>query len=340
MTWRCILGALGVLAAVTAAAGIAVRRRNLAAVPSELHHPALYAPLSFTNAVAVALGRRLLPSPQSAIRPGVEVEERAVPATATDPAVTVLTYQRPARPAPSGALLWIHGGGTVMGAARQSQGWCSRIAEELDVLVINVEYRLAPENPYPAALDDCYRALRWLHDKAAGLGVDPARIAVGGQSAGGGLAAAVVQRAHDTAIPVRFQLLLYPMLDDRTVLRADPPGRQVYTWTPASNRFAWTAYLGRPPQAQEERPYAAAARRTDLTGLPPAWLGVGDIDLFYAEDVAYARRLRDAGVECELRVEPGMYHTADELLDGRAPSMTAFRNSAVDALRDALAKPW
>ncbi len=315
-----------------------MRRRALAAIPPELRHPVLYLPLSFTNAATLALGRRL-PFPGSAIRAGVEVEQHTVPVTATAPAVTVLTYQAATRPTPSGALLWIHGGGTIMGAARDCHVLCSRIAEELGLLVVNVEYRLAPENSYPAALDDCYRALRWLHDNATDLGIDPARIAVGGQSAGGGLAATVVQRAHDTKVPVRFQLLLYPMLDDRTVLPAEAPGRRAYTWTAASNHFAWTAYLGHPPRDQDERPYIAAARRGDLTGLPPAWIGVGDIDLFHHEDVAYARRLRESGVECELLVEPGMYHGADELLDGRAASMTAFRSRALAALHIALTTP-
>lgn len=335
MTLLNVVGALGCGAALAAAAGIVVRRRALASIPRELRHPVLYLPLSFTNTVTLAVGRRL-PFPGSAIRAGVEVDQRTVPATATAPAVTVLTYQAATRPTPSGALLWIHGGGTIMGAPRDCHALCSRIAEELGLLVISVDYRLAPENPYPAALDDCYRALRWLHGNASDLGIDPARVAVGGQSAGGGLAATVAQRAHDTQVPISFQLLMYPMLDDRTVLPAEADGRRAYTWTAASNRFAWTAYLGHPTQERDERPYIAAARRGDLNGLPPAWIGVGDVDLFHDEDVAYARRLREAGVECELLVEPGMYHGADELLDGRAASMTAFRNRALAALHTAL----
>ncbi|MFD7323314.1 alpha/beta hydrolase [Streptomyces sp. NPDC059875] len=339
MTLRRALGVLGTTAAVTAAVGIAARHRALATIPPELRHPVLYLPLNFTNAAALAVGRRLVSIPGSSVRSGIDVEQRTVAPTATEPAVTVLTYQAPNRPTPSGALLWIHGGGTIMGSARQAHAWCSRVAEELGVLVITVEYRLAPENPYPAALNDCYSALRWLHDNATDLGIDPARIIVGGESAGGGLAATVAQRAHDTGLPVRFQLLIYPMLDDRTVLRAEAHDPGVYTWTPASNLFAWTAYLGRPPAERDERPYIAAARRGDLTGLPPAWIGVGDIDLFHDEDVEYAHRLHDAGVACELHIEPGMYHGADELLDGKASSMTAFRNTALDALRNAMTTP-
>ncbi|MFD9592972.1 alpha/beta hydrolase [Kitasatospora sp. NPDC059973] len=338
MTLRRVLSGLGAAATLGAAAAISARRRALAAVPRELRHPALLLPLNFGNPVTLAVARRVVPLAGAALRPGVRVERRTLPATTDDPSVEVLTYQASGQ-APRAALLWIHGGGTVMGAARQENTWCSRVADELGALVVSVDYRLAPENPYPAALDDCFGALRWLHASAATLGIDPTRIAVGGESAGGGLAAAVVQRAHDSGVPVRFQLLIYPMLDDRTALRVDPPSSAIHMWTPDSNRFAWTSYLGHPPQDRDDRPYIAAARRRDLDGLPPAWIGVGDLDLFHDEDVDYARRLSEAGVACELRLEPGMYHLADALLDGKAPSMTAFRTAALDALRTALAKP-
>ncbi|AUG76884.1 arylesterase [Kitasatospora sp. MMS16-BH015] len=338
MTLRRVLAGLGAAATLGAAAAISRRRRALAAVPRELRHPVLLLPLNFGNPLTLAVARRLVPLAGAAVRPGVRVDRRTLPATADDLPVEVLTYRAPGR-APRAALLWIHGGGLVMGAARQENTWCSRVADELGVLVVSVDYRLAPENPYPAALDDCFAALRRLHAGAAALGIDPARIAVGGESAGGGLAAAVVQRAHDSGVPVRFQLLVYPMLDDRTALRVDPPHSAIHTWTPDSNRFAWTSYLGRPPQARDDRPYLAAARRRSLDGLPSAWIGVGDLDLFHDEDVDYARRLSESGVACELRVEPGMYHGADALLDGRAPSMTAFRTAALDALRTALTEP-
>jgi acetyl esterase/lipase len=130
---------------------------------------------------------------------------------------------------------------------------------------------------------------------------------------------------------VAFQVLVYPMLDDRTVLRAEADGTEGFVWTRASNRFAWTAYLGHEPSMAEERPHAAAARCTDLTGLPPAWIGVGELDLFLAEDVDYAARLEAAGVPCELHLEPGMYHGADAILP-EVPSMRAFRDRMVAAL--------
>lgn len=318
--------------------GITARRRALAAVAPALRHPLLYLPLNINNSLALALGRQL-PAFSGPSRPGIRVTEQTLPAEHGSPTVNVLVYEHPRRTRPSGALLWMHGGGTVMGSVKHGHAWCSRVADELDVLVISVDYRLAPENPYPAALDDCHHALRWLHDNATDLGVDTARIAVGGESGGGGLAASLAQRAYDTSVPTCFQLLVYPMLDDRTVLQTWDHGRGVFVWTPTSNRFAWTAYLGHPPREHDNRPYIAAARRTDLTGLPPAWIGVGDLDLFYAEDIDYANRLREAGTNCELHTEPGMYHLADALLDGKAAAMTTFRNTMLGALRTALREP-
>ena len=153
-----------------------------------------------------------------------------------------------------------------------------------------------------------------------------------GASAGGGLAAAVAQRSHDEGIALRAQVLMYPMIDDRTVLRADHDGRGNFVWTPSSNRFGWTAYLGRAPRMSDAPEYAAPARREDLTGLPPAWVGVGELDLFYEEDVAYAEKLRACGVPCELVTVPGMYHAADGLRP-KAVAMRDFHHRAREFLR-------
>jgi acetyl esterase/lipase len=234
------------------------------------------------------------------------------------------------------AIVWIHGGGTIMGVPEQAHHTCSRMAQELGALVVSVNYRLAPEHPFPAGLEDCYAALCWVAQHADDLGVDPARIAVGGDSAGGLLAASLAQVARDRGGPaIAFQALVYPMLDDRTVLRGEPQ-RTTRVWTHPSNRFAWTAYLGHEPSPAPERPYAAPARTEDLRGLPPAWIGVGDLDLFLEEDVDYATRLEAAGVACELHIEPGMYHGADSVLPTK-PTMRAFRARAEGALRTALA---
>ncbi|AKK25653.1 alpha/beta hydrolase [Mycobacterium sp. EPa45] len=222
------------------------------------------------------------------------------------------------------ALLWIHGGGYVLGTAAQDDMLCRRFVEQLGVVVASVDYRLAPEHPYPAPLEDCYTALQWL----AGLpAVDADRIAIGGASAGGGLAAALalLARDRDGVKPV-FQLLVYPMIDDRSVgLHLDNPGQRL--WNATSNKFGWRAYLG---GADPE--VAAPARRTDLAGLPPAWLGVGTLDLFHDEDLDYAERLKAAGVPCEVHVVPGAFHGFDGIA-AKADISKAFFASQCESLR-------
>jgi acetyl esterase/lipase len=167
------------------------------------------------------------------------------------------------------------------------------------------------------------------------LGIDADRVLVGGASAGGGLAATVAQRSHDEGVRLLGQALVYPMLDDRTVLRDDHGGRGRFLWTPAANRFGWSAYLGHQPRLPGAARYASAARRPDLDGLPAAWLGVGDLDLLYDEGVAYADRLTASGVPCELIAVPGMYHGADAVA-ARALSMKTFRASMLNFIRTQL----
>ena len=229
----------------------------------------------------------------------------------------------------TGALLWIHGGGRLFGSPRSEYEKGSFLAVKAGVLVALPQYRTAPEDPFPCAVDDCMAALRWLRANAAALGVDPERIAVGGDSAGGGLAAEVAQRAQDEGIPVSLQMLLYPMLDDRT--RASRGGRGRLIWTAASNRFAWAQYL-QDAQTLE----GSAARREDLRGLAPAWIGVGDLDLFYDEVHLYGARLRRAGVPCEVHTVPGMYHAADVMVRPQPPTMTALWETMARTLREAV----
>ena len=230
---------------------------------------------------------------------------------------------------PGPALLWIHGGGYVIGEAAQDDLLCRRFATEVGATVVSVDYRLAPEHPYPAPVEDCYAALAWL----AGLpSVDPARVAVGGASAGGGLAATLALLARDRGeIAVAAQLLVYPMIDDRTVDRVglDNPGHRL--WNQSSNRFGWRAYLG---GADPE--VAVPARRADLAGLPPAWIGVGTLDLFHDEDLAYAERLREAGVPCEVMVVDGAFHGFDGIAPKAEVSLAFFR-SQCELLRTAFA---
>ncbi|MBT2518189.1 alpha/beta hydrolase [Streptomyces sp. ISL-90] len=215
----------------------------------------------------------------------------------------------PAGGGSGGALLWIHGGGLVIGAATMDDRLCAQLAARLGIVVVSVEYRLAPEHPFPAPLDDCAAAWQWLRDAASARGVDPHRIAVGGQSAGGGLAAALVQRVHDAGGPQPIAQLLYcPMLDDRTAARRDLDAVRHFAWNNRDNLVGWSSYLGGPPGAARGPDHAVPARRADVSGLPAAWIGVGDIDLFHDEDLAYAAALRDAGVECTVDVVPGAPH--------------------------------
>ena len=252
-----------------------------------------------------------------------------------DPSVPVRIYTPDAGSAPRPAVLYIHGGGMIVGSPQLEAFGTARIARNLGVVAVSPDYRLAPEHPFPAALDDCMATLRWMLGNADELGIDPARIAVMGGSAGGGLSAAVAQRSHDEGIALRAQVLMYPMIDDRTVLRTDHDGRGTFVWTQSSNRFGWTSYLGREPRLADAPEYAAPARRVDLTGLAPAWVGVGELDLFYEEDVAYAQRLEAAGVHCELFTVPGMYHGADGLAL-KAAAVQDFHHRAQEFLRSRL----
>jgi acetyl esterase/lipase len=231
----------------------------------------------------------------------------------------------------SPALLWIHGGGYVMGAACIDDRLCALMAARAGLLVVAADYRLAPEHPYPVPLEDCYSALAWLHGHASELGVDASRIAIGGASAGGGLAAALALLARDRNGPKPgFQLLNYPMLDDRTASSADSP-RGEWVWGAAANRDGWSAYLGSTAPAQAMVP----ARAASLAGLPPAWVGCGTLDLFHPEDEAYAQRLSASGVRCHWVSVEGAYHGFD-VSAPRAEASRDYFESQMRALREAL----
>lgn len=242
--------------------------------------------------------------------PNVSVTERHVPGPQGAPDVRVLLYQPTEARHSTAGLLWIHGGGYVSGSVEAEDARARPLAAALGCVLVSVDYRLAPETPFPGAIEDCYAVLRWLHANAGELGVDTGRLAVGGGSAGGGLAAALALLARDRGeVPLAFQVLVAPMLDDRTVTLTPPhPYTGHFIWTPESNRFGWSALLGREPGSADISPYAAAARAERLEGLPPAFIGVGALDLFLEEDVEYARRLIRAGVPTELHVYPGVYH--------------------------------
>ncbi|TVT47890.1 alpha/beta hydrolase [Amycolatopsis rhizosphaerae] len=229
----------------------------------------------------------------------LQIEDRMVPA---DPRVPVRIY-RPRQA--HGAIVWLHGGGFVFGDLDTEHPWAARIADCSGAVVISVDYRLSPENRYPAALDDAYAVLTWAAENAAGLGIDPERIAVGGHSAGAGLAAAVALRARDERGPrIRFQLLNEPGLDDRQQTWS----QRNFTDTPWHDRgriaAAWGHYLG----SQPATPYAAPARATDLSDLPPAYIATAEFDPLRDEDIDYALRLLQAGVSVELHQWPGTFH--------------------------------
>ena len=279
----------------------------------------------------------LRPAPRVPSLDDVVVEDRSAPGPAGAPVVPVRLYRPRHANGPVPALVWIHGGGMIIGDAVQDQRANLALVRGLGIAVASVDYRLAPEHPFPAPLDDCYAALRWVWANADELGVQPDRVAVGGASAGGGLAAGLALMAADRAeVPVVFQLLVYPMLDDRTTQRTDVDDARLRLWNTASNDFGWASYLD--GSGEDVSPYAAPARREDLGGLAPAWLGVGTCDLFHDEGVAYARRLAAAGVATDLHVVLGGYHAFD-MVQPRARVSREFRAGYVAALRQALVDP-
>lgn len=237
---------------------------------------------------------------------------------------------RPIGPrAPLAALLWIHGGCFVLGSASQDDKLCQRFARTVGIMVASVEYRVAPEHPYPAALDDCVTALNWLTEQPE---VDSSRIAIGGGSAGGGLAAALALRMRGVgSVQPVMQLMSYPMLDDRPAFRPDPNPRWRRFMDQGMNRFGWESYLRGVVRPEEVVP----ARAADLTGLPPAWIGVGTMDLLFDEDVEYARRLQQQGVPCALEIAPGAFHGFD-LFAPNAGISRHFFQSQCAALRQQL----
>ena len=231
------------------------------------------------------------------------------------------------------ALLWLHGGGYVMGTPEIDDWRCLAYVQALGLTVISVDYRCAPDHPFPAALEDSYAALRWVWNHTAELGLAPAPLVVGGASAGAGLAAGLAQWVHDEQdIPLAGQLLIYPMLDDRTTTRTDLSDTAYVMWNQQSNRFGWEAYLGQAYGTAVVPPYAVPARRANLAGLPPAWLGVGTADLFYEEGMAYAVGLQAAGVACTTEVVQGAFHGFDALAP-QLPLAAAFQQAQIAALR-------
>ncbi len=262
---------------------------------------------------------------------GVEVQGFTV--DADDGAALTLSWYRPAGVDPSGsAVLYLHGGGMIYGMGELGalyDGLARRYVAESQVPLLLVDYRTAPEFPHPVPLQDCFAALVWLADHADELGVDPARVAVMGDSAGGGLAAAVCLMARDRGGPaVALQVLVYPMLDDRTTV-PDPELVPFVTWTYDDNATGWGALLGDSAGGDGVSAYAAPARATDLSLLPPTYIDVGDLDIFRDENVVYARRLAATGIATELHVHPGCPHA----FEGLAPNAAVSRRVIAERVR-------
>lgn len=252
----------------------------------------------------------------------VERREVVVPG---EPSVTLRVHRPKGVDGALPCVYWMHGGGMVLGSARQDDQRFDRWCVRHRCVGVSVEYRLAPETPYPGPMDDCYAGLAWVHAHAGDLGVDPDRIGIGGASAGGGLAAGLALLARDRGeVPLAFQLLVYPMIDDRRITASS--GWDVPVWNPAANEFGWNAYLGGRAGADDVPAYAAPARATDVSGLPPALIVVGSLDGFLDEDVTYAQRMLQAGVPVELHVYPGAPHG----FDGFAPDTAVARQCRRD----------
>lgn len=259
----------------------------------------------------------------------ISVQRVALRPSDAEPELSGILYRPASLARPSPAILNIHGGGYVAGDAAREDAAMRTLALALSCIVLSVDYRLAPEAPFPAAFDDCLAALDWLH--AQDGAIDPARVAIRGVSAGGGLAAATALAWRDRKGPPLAHLsLLYPMLDDREGAGAQQ-GQHV--WTPRANRYGWNAYLAGKPAPSA---YAAPARADDLSGLPPTFIATGSIDLFFAENMAFAQRLAEAGAPLEMHVYPGAYHGFNLVKDSAAAKH--YDAAVLDAFRRHLAK--
>jgi acetyl esterase/lipase len=271
------------------------------------------------------VGAALRPTDEVLSREGTfTVEDREVPGPPGAPLVSLLVCRPAAARGPLPVVYFVHGGGMVTGDNRVGVDGPLDWAEELGLVVVSVEYRLAPENPHPAPVDDCYAGLEWTAAHASLVGGDPDRIVVAGQSSGGGLTAALALRARDEKGPrLLGQLLMCPMLDDRNDTFSARQMADRGMWDRASNDTGWTALLGERRNSGDVSPYAAPARAEDLSGLPPAFVDVGSAETFRDEDIAYAEAIWRAGGEAELHVWPGGFHGFDALVPEAALSRQA-----------------
>ena len=282
----------------------------------KLIHPELqkatasFPKLPVTSSVGRAITRTLLPLllPKPKTPAGIQIEQLQIPG---GPKVRIYA---PAGQKTRAAMLYIHGGGMMIGTPAMDDDLLATTALELDIVIVSPEYRLAPEHPFPTPLDDCHKAWHWLIENTAARSIDASRLAIGGESAGGGLAAGLVLRLHDEGgKQPAAQWLFCPMLDDQTALDRSLDEINHYVWNNKMNLAGWSSYLGKDFGTDNVSEYAAPARRTNFNGLPKAWIGVGDVELFYEEDRNYAKNLMAAGVDCALDVVTGGPHAFEGL---------------------------
>jgi acetyl esterase/lipase len=242
--------------------------------------------------------------------PDIVADEIHVESVFGAPPIRVLTYRLVSSDKPLPTIVHIHGGGFVMGAPEMKDAENRLLASELKCAIYSIDYRLAPEAPHPAPLEDIYSVFAWLYRNAGQLRLDPTRIGIKGESGGGGFAAGAALYARDQRGPkFAFQHLIYPMIDDRTAVRKDlHPHVGEFVWTQANNYFGWRSLLGTEPGSAGVSPYAAASRAADVSGLPPTYISVGGLDLFLEENMTYADRLSRAGVPVEFHMYPRAYH--------------------------------
>jgi acetyl esterase/lipase len=302
--------------------------QNMEGEPLDLHN--IPAARAASDRMMVAMkGRR-------PVIKGVTSVDKLAPGPKGAPDVPVRIYQPKNRPDTLPALLWIHGGGYILGSIENEDLIVKQLTLAAECVVVTVEYRLAPECPFPGPVEDCYAALKWLAANTREFGIKPERIAIGGASAGGGLAAGLALLARDRKeINIAFQLLIYPMLDDCNVAPASENLPETLPWSRGDNLIGWRSYLGCKPGGKGVSPYASAFRATDLTGLPPSYITVGELDLFRNENVLYAQRLIEARVPTDLHVYAGAFHAFDMIAPGASVSKR-FTADYQQALKHAL----
>ncbi|WEG14776.1 alpha/beta hydrolase [Pullulanibacillus sp. KACC 23026] len=254
-------------------------------------------------------GMEMIKASEIPVDERVSIADRQIPGPEKAPMVRVRIYEPKEKTETLPGLLWIHGGGYVIGSPEGDDGLCQRFVTDAKCVVVSVDYRLAPEHPYPSGLEDCYAALKWFSENASELGVDPTRIGVAGASAGGGLTAALALYARDHNGPeLCFQMPLYPMIDDRNNTPSSLEITGNYIWNHDLNEKGWSMYLNGANGTDHVSYHAAPARADDLSGLPFTYTCVGQLDPFRDETLDYVTRLARAGVDVEFHLYPGCYH--------------------------------